>query len=180
MEEKSNKIKKIRHTIIGDLTVIVVVMVLTLILNNTVLMSAYVPSESMENTLKVNDYVMGNRLAYKFGADPKRFDIVIFHAPDGEKGYYVKRIIGLPGEKVKIKNNQVYINDSAEPLDDSFIKEPMLEEDMVFQVPAGCYFMLGDNRNCSYDSREWANPYIAREDIVAKVILKFWKGFCFM
>lgn len=182
--EKSNSWKKIRHNIIEDLTYAIVVLVGALLLFNFVLMNAYVPSESMEDTFQINDRIIGNRLAYKFGHDPERFDIVIFKAPEGEEdyagSYFVKRVIGLPGEKVTIKDNQVYINDSKTPLDSSFTKEAMSTENMEFQVPAGCYFMLGDNRNESFDSRYWSNPYIPKDDIIAKVVLKYWKGFQLM
>ena len=177
-EEKVNKIKNIRHTIVVYLTTAVVAITAMVFLYTVVLINAYIPSESMENTLMTGDRVIGNRLAYKFGNDPERFDVIIFNAPDNKPGFYIKRIIGMPGEKVTIKDGKVYINDSSEPLDDSFIKEDMYEEDeMVFNVPENSYFMLGDNRNESEDSRYWDYSYVPREDIVAKASFRYWKGF---
>lgn len=177
-EDKMNKIKKIRHTIVVYLTIAVITFCAVMLLYTQVLINAYIPSESMENTLMTGDRVIGNRLAYKFGNDPKRFDIVIFDAPDNMPGYYIKRIVGMPGEKVTIKSGKVYINDSSKPLDDYFIREKMDDEpDMEFNVPEDSYFMLGDNRNSSADSRYWDYPYVPREDIVAKASFRYWKGF---
>ena len=96
-EDKMNKIKKIRHTIVVYLTIAVITFCAVMLLYTQVLINAYIPSESMENTLMTGDRVIGNRLAYKFGNDPERFDIVIFDAPDNMPGYYIKRIIGMPG-----------------------------------------------------------------------------------
>lgn len=161
-----------QYFIIGIATIAV-----TSFLFLVVLFHAYIPSESMEGTLNIGDRLIGNRLAYKFGDTPERFDIVIFNAPDDGE-IYIKRVIGLPGEKVTIKNGKVYINDSTAPLDDSFIKEEMeYEETMTFNVPEGCYFMMGDNRNESWDSRYWDNPYVEESEILAKAVFKYWKGF---
>lgn len=178
VRNKENKMKNINHIIAVYLTIAVVTMFAVVLLYTQVLINAYLPSESMENTLMTGDRVIGNRLAYKLGKDPERFDIAIFHAPDDEGVLYIKRIIGLPGEKVTIKNGKVYINDGTEPLEDSFIKEKVEKEpDAEYNVPEGCYFMLGDNRNESLDSRFWDNPYVAKDKIVAKAVLKYWKGF---
>ena len=169
--------KEIRHTIIVYLTIAVAVICFMAFIYTKVLISAYIPSESMENTLMTGDLVIGNRLAY-LNADPERFDIVIFYPPDDNDILYIKRIIGMPGEKVTIKDGKVYINDSEEPLDDSFIREEMEEEpDMEFNVPEGCYFMMGDNRNASLDSRYWDDPYVPAERIIARAAFRLWKGF---
>ena len=178
MEEKNTNFKNIRHIIVVYLTIAVATIVSMIIIYTQILINAYIPSESMENTLMTGDRVIGNRLAYKLGKDPKRFDIVMFYAPDDPSTIYIKRVIGLPGEHVTIKNGKVYINDSKEPLDDSFIPEDMeTTGDKTYLVPANCYFMLGDNRNDSLDSRYWDNPYVSEDMIVAKAIFKYWKGF---
>lgn len=177
-KEKTNKLKNIRHTIVVYLTIAVTTIVALTVLYTQVLINAYIPSESMETTLMIGDMVIGNRLAYKFGNTPERFDISIFYAPDKENSLYIKRIIGMPGEKVTIKDGNVYINDNPKPLDDSFIREKMeVEPDAEFNVPEDCYFMLGDNRNNSLDSRYWDNPYVSSDKIVAKACFKYWKGF---
>ena len=145
-------------------------------LNNFVIANARVPTGSMITTIMPGDRVIGSRLAYRFEA-PKRGDIIIFHAPDEPETLYVKRIIGMPGDKVTIRDGQVYLNDSEAPLEESYIKEPMkpaaLQE---FQVPAGAYFCMGDNRNGSVDARYWTNHYVYIDKIVAKVLFRYWPG----
>lgn len=165
--------KNIRHTIIVYLTIAVAVLIAIILLYTQVLMNATIPSGSMETTLMTGDRIIGNRLAYKFGKSPERLDIVIFHAPDtGE--LYIKRIIGMPEDTVTIKDGQVYINGSA--LDEPYLHEQMkTEEAQTFTVPDGHYFVMGDNRNDSYDSRYWDNPYVSENEIIAKAIFKYWK-----
>ncbi len=153
--------------------IVVSAAVIAFVLNTFIIANSEVPSGSMENTIMTGDRVIGSRLSYHF-EDPKRGDIAIFRFPDNEKIYYVKRIIGLPGETVDIIDGKVYINGSDEPLDEPYIREPMIPEDpMHFEVPEGCYFMLGDNRNYSMDARRWENTYVKREKIIAKVLFRY-------
>ncbi len=152
---------------------IAVVVAIALIINGIFLINARIPSASMENTVMTNDRIFGNRLAYKT-SDPQRYDIVIFRYPDDESKLFIKRIIGLPGETVTIVNGKVYIDDSTEPLDDSFCPEKMIGSFGPFVVPEGHYFMLGDNRNNSHDSRFWDEPYVARKKILGKAWFRYW------
>ena len=77
-----------------------------------------------------------------------------------------------------IKNGEVYLNNSETPLEENYIKEPMIPEaDMHFEVPEGAYFCLGDNRNASEDSRRWVHSYVYKEKIIAKVIFRYFPGF---
>ena len=107
--------------------IIVSAAVIALVLNNFIIANSKVPSGSMENTIMTNDRVIGSRLSYLF-ADPERGDIVIFHYPDNEKVYFVKRVIGLPGDTVDIYGGHVYLNGSQEPLMEEYIREPMVPE----------------------------------------------------
>lgn len=182
MEEKENLEKKagskepinIKQEIISWIKVIAFAVVLAFIMGNYVLMSAYIPSGSMEDTLQVGDRVIGLRLAYMFD-EPERFDVVMFKFPDNEEKDYIKRIIGLPGETVTLKGGKVYINDSEVPLDEPYLKEtPDGRGDGTYKVPEGCYFMLGDNRNNSADSRVWNKKYVKKEKILAKALFRFW------
>ena len=136
-----------------------------------------VPTSSMETTIMAGDRVIGSRLSYKFGA-PQRGDIAIFIYPDDEakgiKTYYVKRIIGMPGDTIDIVDGKVYLNDSDTPLDEPYLHEPMEpEEPQHYEVPDGCYFMLGDNRNYSNDARRWMHKYVKRDKLVAKVLFQY-------
>lgn len=152
-----------------------------LFITQCLIVNANVPTSSMENTIMPKDRVIANRLSYKF-SEPKRFDIVVFKYPDDESTLFVKRIIGLPGDKVDIIDGKVYINDSTEPIADSFIKEPMakgMDNYNTFYVPEDSYFMLGDNRNNSKDSRYWINTYVKKDKILGKVIFKYYPGISF-
>jgi len=158
------------------LKMIIFVVVVVFVINNFLLINAKIPSESMEKTIMTGDRIFGNRLAYLF-EDPKRYDIVIFKNPDNEKQLYIKRIIGLPGETVTIVDGKVYIDGSETPLDDSFTPEAMEgnfpEGGGTYEVPEGYYFMLGDNRNYSKDSRFWTNTYVAEDKILGKAIFRY-------
>ena len=168
--------KKPRPEWLDWLQIIVVAAILAFVLNNFVIANARVPTGSMITTIMPGDRVIGSRLAYRFEA-PKRGDIIIFHAPDEPETLYVKRIIGMPGDKVTIRDGHVYLNDSETPLEENYIREPMkpaaLQE---FQVPAGAYFCMGDNRNGSVDARYWTNHYVYIDKIVAKVLFRYWPG----
>ena len=154
--------------------IIVSAAVIALVLNNFIIANSKVPSGSMENPIMTNDRVIGSRLSYLF-ADPERGDIVIFHYPENEKVYFVKRVIGLPGDTVDIYGGHVYLNGSQEPLMEEYIREPMMPEiPMHFEVPEDCYFMLGDNRNYSKDARFWTNTYVKKEKIIAKVLFRYY------
>ena len=108
--------------------IIVTAALIALFLTSCIIANSEVPSGSMENTIMTGDRVIGSRLSYKF-SDPERGDIVIFHFPDNESLYYVKRIIGLPGDTVDIVDGHVYLNGSQEPLDEPYIREPMIPEE---------------------------------------------------
>ena len=106
--------------------------------------------------------------------DPERFDIVIFKYPDDESQLFIKRVIGLPGETVEIKDGKVYIDGSETALDDSFIPEKMQGSFGPYTVPDNCYFMLGDNRNDSKDSRFWKNTFVRFDQIVGKAVVRYY------
>lgn len=149
---------------------------IALFLNTFIIANSYVPSTSMENTIMAKDRILGSRLSYRLGGQPERGDIVIFThmtEPGKDKTRLVKRVIGLPGETVTIRDNQVYINQSEEPLDEPYLAEPMVTDDCAFQVPEGCYLMLGDNRNDSIDARSWSDPYVPEDAILAKVLFRY-------
>ena len=172
--------------------IFVVAVVIAFFINNVIIMNANVPSGSMKNTISEGDRMIGLRTAYWF-SDPQRGDIVIFENPDYKENgsraddkYYVKRVIGMPGDKVVISNAKVYINDSKTPLNETYLPEEWTqvngdEEPLEYKVPKGCYFLMGDNRNNSSEARFWKNTYVKRSKIIAKAEFKYWpwdhKGF---
>ena len=135
-----------------------------------------VEGHSMENTLWDQDQLMIDKISYQFGL-PKRFDIVVFLHMDGsEKQYYIKRIIGLPGEKVYIdRNGSIYIND--ELLEENYGKET-IRDPRTAAVPMILgeeeYFVLGDNRNHSSDSRDPKVGTVKESEIVGKAFCRIY------
>lgn len=157
---------KFRRNILVAVVVYIVFAIIVIILFQTVFMISLIPTGSMEHTIEVNNIVFSTRYDVK-EEDLERYDILTFVAPDDPNITYIKRLIGLPGEIIEVKDGKVYA-DGAE-LDDSFIKEAQnTGADGVYEVPEGCYFFLGDNRGNSKDSRYWDNPYVPAEDIQAK------------
>lgn len=164
-----------KREIISWIQIIVAAVAIALVLNNFVIANSRIPTGSMEKTIMAKSRVIGSRLSY-IRSDPKRGDVVIFHFPDDPTGkmYYVKRVIGLPGETVNIVDGKVYIDGSDTPLDEPYLAEPMEGSYGPYTVPEGCYFMLGDNRNNSQDARFWQNKYVAKDKIIAKVLFSYY------
>lgn len=131
----------------------------------------YIPSGSMKPTLQVNDRLIIDKVSYDFG-DPNRGDIVVFHPPDSlhQRDAFIKRVIGIPGDTVEVKEGQVYVN--GEPQEETYIAA---KPDYVWgpvTVPDHAYLVLGDNRNESYDSHYWG--FVPRENIIGRAVLRFW------
>jgi signal peptidase I len=160
------RIKK-QHWLISLALVALVWLILPLPLNLLINVStARVRSNgySMGKTLPDGSYILADRLAYQQKA-PQRGDIVIFALPMDPKQEMIKRVIGLPGETVAIKDGVVTINNA--PINESFITEPPLYSG-EWTVPKGQYFVLGDNRNNSADSHSWG--FLPQENIIAKAV----------
>lgn len=156
---------------------IVVAVIVALLLKTFVFANAVVPTGSMLNTIQKGDRIIASRLAY-INDDPERYDIIIFKYPDNEEQYFVKRIIGLPGETVQITDGTVYVtkpDGETVELDDSFVTvdEPSGSFG-PYAVPEDSYFVMGDNRNSSRDSRYWTNKFVKRDKIVGKVKLRYY------
>ncbi len=151
----------------------IIIFVVVFILSQFVYINATIPSGSMQNTIMQGDRIFGNRLAY-IKDDPERYDIIIFKYPDDTSKTFIKRIIGLPGETVEIKDGNVYINGSETPLDDCFCAEETEGEFGPYVVPEDSYFVMGDNRNNSLDSRYWNNKFVSKDQILAKAVFRYW------
>jgi len=135
---------------------------------NTISARIRVEGYSMEPTLFNGEFVIVNKLAYQFGI-PQFGDVIIFHYPRDPSQEFIKRIIGLPGDKVKINNGQLFINDLA-------LSEPYISESPDYQnewiVPDGSLFVLGDNRNKSSDSHNWGP--VSLEYVIGKAQFIYW------
>ena len=104
----------------------------------------------------------------------ERYDIIIFKYPDDESQLFIKRLIGLPGDTVEIKNGKVFINGEEDEEANSHVPETPTGNYGPYVVPEGCYFMLGDNREHSKDSRFWSNTFVTYDEIVGKAIIRYY------
>lgn len=126
----------------------------------------------MENTLHTGQLLLVSRIDYRFG-EPQRGDIVVFHLSTYPQREFIKRVIGLPGETVELRDGQVYINGRLwlEPYV-SETCEPVICPNSIWQIGDDEYFVMGDNRNHSQDSRSYGT--IPQTAIVGKAILRYW------
>ncbi|MCI5480235.1 MAG: signal peptidase I [Lachnospiraceae bacterium] len=153
----------------------VFVVVATLLVIRFVGQRTEVSGHSMENTLSDRDNLIVDKITYRF-RDPKRYDIIVFPYKYKENTFYIKRIIGLPGETVQITEEGDILID-GEVLEESYGKEvmksPGIAADPIL-LGADEYFVLGDNRNASADSRDPSVGIISGEDIVGRAWLRIW------
>jgi signal peptidase I len=184
-------------------TVVIAVFVITFIVQ-----AFQIPSPSMENTLLIGDYLLVNKLCYGSGGvgdylmpyrRVRRGDIVVFHYPVNPAQHFVKRVIGIPGDRVRLVNKQVFVNGVplkepyahfSRPANDLFrddfprldvapgetpewwVQLRKLVEDGQLIVPEGHYFVMGDNRDDSYDSRYWG--FVPQPNIIGRPLLIYW------
>lgn len=151
--------------------IIAVAFVLSIVIRNYVVDTRIVPTGSMLPTIQLQDRLIVDRLFYKYDII-ERGDIIVFQAPVAamEDKDLVKRVIGLPGEKVEIKNSKVYIDGKA--LNEPYIGSPVNYEYGPITVPEDSYFMLGDNRGASKDSHVWG--FLPSDKILGRVWIRYW------
>ena len=155
---------------------VVIALVLAFVILTFIVGTFWVPSGSMEQTLMVNDRIMAYKLFYDI-EDVERGEIIIFKFPLDPRKDFVKRVIGLPGDRVELKNKQVYVNNTplVEPYvvhSDSWDAGFPRDEYGPIIVPDDALFVLGDNRDNSEDSRYWG--FVPAENIVGDVFLRYW------
>jgi signal peptidase I len=192
--------------LVENLKSFAIALILALFIRTFIVQSFHIPSGSMIPTLLIGDFILVDKVTYHF-RPPERGDVVVFHFPLNEKVYYVKRIVGVPGDKVQVIDGKLFINGKPckyqpdgdysyyedgklytgkiyyefLPKRDGSVKKHMIlktgtegDNTPVFVVPKGQYFMMGDNRNNSYDSRYWG--FVKRDEIVgvARLIFFSW------
>lgn len=158
------------------------VIVAFLFIEGTLVQARVIPSGSMENTVLIGDHLIVSRIGYDAGIpftdihvplwrNPKRQQIIVFKAPLPQEGYpdFIKRVIGLPGDTVEIRAGVVYANGQA--LKEPYRLDPPNPNEFrgPWHVPAGEYFMMGDNRENSYDSRYWG--FVPRGNIIGTPVM---------
>ena len=147
---------------------VIIAVVLAVLINKFLIFKVYIPSSSMEPTLNVGDNLFVTRVY-----DPEKLhrgDIVVFESKELNETV-IKRLIGLPGDTIKIDGGIVFVN--GKQLDEPYVKYPMNTYG-EFKVPEGKYFFLGDNRANSNDARFWKNPYIDGSDIKGKAQVRIY------
>ncbi len=192
--------------LVENLKSLAVALILALIIRTFIVQSFHIPSGSMIPTLLIGDFILVDKVTYHF-RPPERGDVVVFHFPLNESVYYIKRIVGVPGDRIQVKNGILYVNGKPckykylglysyyeggqkhtgklyyefLPRKNGTVKKHYIlktgtqgDNTPVFVVPKGKYFMMGDNRNNSYDSRYWG--FVDRSKIVgiARIIFFSW------
>lgn len=165
--EEQKKTKRFRRMLIDTIQTLVLAFILYFAIDSVVA-RVQVENISMLPTLHAGEFLLVNRLAYKQG-EYERGDIVIFHNPNNPSEDYIKRLIGIPGDVIDIQNGMVTINGIV--LNEPYLIEPT-NYDGLWEVPEGFLFVLGDNRNNSYDSHSWG--YLPQQNMVGKAFVIYW------
>ena len=155
---------KLKNTLKETLSIIVIAFIISMILRTFILEARVIPSGSMLPTIQLQDRVLVSKFAYWF-SDPQRGDIIVFQPPIESDEDYIKRVMGVPGDKLEVKDSRLYINDI--PLNEPYIQEPMQYAFGPVVVPENCLFVMGDNRNNSYDSHAWGT-WLSIDDVKGK------------
>lgn len=139
-----------------------------------------IPSGSMIPTLLVGDHLLVNKFIYRF-ADPKRGEVIVFKYPDNPSRNFIKRIIALGGDTIEVRDKVVYVNEKPQTEPYTQFEQPDgaphdLRRDNFgpVTVPQNMYFMMGDNRDNSLDSRFWQNKFVSRKAVVGKALFIYW------
>lgn len=166
--------KKALGAVLELLVYAAVVLSLTFLIVNYVGQRTMVSGQSMYPMLENGDQLLVDKISYVF-TKPQRFDIVVFRYLYKENTYYIKRVIGLPGETVQITDGTIYIN--GEVLEENYGYEPIREAKRASEpilLGEDEYFVLGDNRNDSSDSRDVAVANVSRDQIIGKAFVRIW------
>ncbi len=161
---------KKKRSFVGELVeAVIIAVILAAVIRIFLFQPFFIPSCSMYPTLQPGDRIIVNKLVYRFD-EPERGDIIVFRYPLDRSKDYIKRIIAVGGEKVAIRENYVYIN--GKPLKESYLPRTELSDYDATVVPEGTFFVMGDNRNDSQDSRYWG--MVPRRDVIGKAVFIFW------
>ena len=173
-EKVEEKEYSLAREVIGTVLYLLAVVVVTFLFVQFVGQRTHVNGDSMNVTLEDGDNLIVDKLSYRF-TEPERYDIIVFPYRYQEKTYYIKRIIGMPGETVQVIDGMVYID--GEMLDESYGKETMQYAGVAsdpIELGEDEYFVLGDNRNNSSDSRDPSVGNIKEDQIIGKAFIRIW------
>ena len=163
---------RLKHWLFDWAETIVVALILALIIRAFFLQVFWIPAGSMEPTLEINDRIVVNKVIYHF-REPKRLEIVVFRQVplfDQSKKDLIKRLVGLPGERLQVKRGVILIN--GKPVEE---KHPLNQDYANFgpvTIPPDSYFVMGDNRPASADSRYWG--FLPKKNLIGPAFLRLW------
>jgi signal peptidase I len=169
-------LKRIIASIFDFLQSIVVVMALMVMVYLFIISPQEISGQSMYPTFENGEYILTNKIEYKLH-EPQRGDVIVFKSPRNKDIDYIKRIIAIPGDTLKLSNGRYYVN--GEPVDESYLPANLytspgsyLQENVEIKIPPLSYFVSGDNRPHSLDAREFGP--IPKQDIIGKAIIRYW------
>ena len=158
------------HIVVTNVQSLLEALIIALFIRWLFITASLVPTPSMVPTLNVRDRLFVNKMVYDF-KPPKRGDVVVFKSVTGDKKDYVKRCIGLPGDTIEIKKGIVYVNNEALSLPGvTILRDSYYMNEQT--IPEGSFFMMGDNRSNSFDSRGWGT--VPRSHIIGQAWFIFW------
>lgn len=161
-----DKSERLLDWVLGIIKILLVSLTIAWLFSEFIMFKAYVPTGSMKPTIMEEDNIMISRVFM----DINRGDIMVFKHDVSEE-YLIKRVVGLPGDIVEIKDGITYIN--GELYTEAYVKNPSSTNN-IFIVPENCYLFLGDNRAGSEDARMWKNPYVNKDSIVGKAMFRIY------
>ncbi|KJS11210.1 MAG: signal peptidase I [Peptococcaceae bacterium BRH_c8a] len=162
--------KKQKSALLEILESVAIAVLLAVLIRMFLFQPFIIPSESMYPTLQISDRIMVNKLSYHLG-DPSRGDVIVFKYPMDPSRDFVKRLIAVGGETIEVRDSVLFIND--EPVSEAYLPSDLDFNDFgPVEVPPGTYFMMGDNRNSSEDSRSWG--MLPEENIIGKAVVIYW------
>ncbi|MDE7334249.1 MAG: signal peptidase I [Lachnospiraceae bacterium] len=174
MKRKKKKDRIMKNRILYEILdwskAILAGIVVGVFVSSTLIANAQVPSGSMEETIMTGSRIIINRLAY-MSREPDRGDIIAFYFPDDGETEYIKRIIALPGETVEGIDGKIYIDGAV--YEEDYIKEEMEGSFGPYTVPEDSYFVMGDNRNNSVDSRFWMDKFVEKSEIIGRAEFEY-------
>lgn len=187
---KTGKEQKKKSFLYEIIEVVVIAALLAIVIRTFLIQAFVIPSGSMIPTLLIEDRLLVSKVSFII-QPPQRGDIMVFKPPAAahippensitnaarrvvglpeDPPAFIKRVIGLPGEEVRVHDGKVYIN--GKPLEEPYIAEPPDYEMAPVNVPSDSYFMMGDNRNNSADSHIWG--FLPKKNIIGKAVIRFW------
>lgn len=171
-QEVKRPVKSTLKFILEIIEIVIIAFALSWLIRTYVLEARIVPTGSMLPTIQLQDRVIVDKFFFKHFGEFERGDIIVFHPPSSAHSSddFIKRLIGLPGDTIEIKNHKTYINGKL--FEEPYLLEPQIKNVEPLVVPEGSVFVMGDNRNNSADSREWG--FLPIENISGMTLFRYW------